>query len=99
MATHSNVLAWRIPGMGEPGGLPSMGLHRVGHDWSDLAAAWISIYQQIDQPRRNEEITRIIQPTNTESWRNRNLNRPIMSKEIESVIKNLQRKAQDSMTS
>ena len=32
MATHSNVLAWRIPGMGEPGGLPSMGLHRVGHD-------------------------------------------------------------------
>ena len=39
MATHSSVLAWRIPGMGEPGGLPFMGLHRVGHDWSDLAAA------------------------------------------------------------
>ena len=38
MATHSRVLAWRIPGMGEPGGLPSMGSHRVGHDWSDLAA-------------------------------------------------------------
>ena len=36
MATHSSVLAWRIPGTGEPGGLPSMGLHRVGHDWSDL---------------------------------------------------------------
>ena len=32
MATHSSVLAWRIPGMGEPGGPPSMGLHRVGHD-------------------------------------------------------------------
>ena len=32
MATHSSVLAWRIPGMAEPGGLPSMGLHRVGHD-------------------------------------------------------------------
>ena len=32
VATHSNVLAWRIPGTGEPGGLPSMGLHRVGHD-------------------------------------------------------------------
>ena len=32
MATHSSVLAWRIPGMGEPGGLPSMGLNRVGHD-------------------------------------------------------------------
>ena len=38
MATHSSVLAWRIPGTGEPGGLPSMGSHRVGHDWSDLAA-------------------------------------------------------------
>ena len=39
MATHSSILAWRIPGMWEPGGLPSMGSHRVGHDWSDLAAA------------------------------------------------------------
>ena len=39
MATHSSILAWRIPGMGEPGGLPSMGSHRVGHDCSDLAAA------------------------------------------------------------
>ena len=39
MPTHSSVLAWRIPGTGEPGGLPSMGSHRVGHDWSDLAAA------------------------------------------------------------
>ena len=39
MATHSSVLAWRIPGMEEPGGLLSMGLHRVGRDWSDLAAA------------------------------------------------------------
>ena len=39
MATHSGVLAWRIPGTGEPGGWPSMGSHRVGHDWSDLAAA------------------------------------------------------------
>ena len=39
MATHSSVLAWRIPGTGEPGGLPSMGSHRVGHSWSDLAAA------------------------------------------------------------
>ena len=39
MATHSSVLAWRIPGMGEPGGLPSMGSHRIRHDWSDLATA------------------------------------------------------------
>ena len=39
MATHSSVLAWRIPGTGKPGGLLSMGSHRVGHDWSDLAVA------------------------------------------------------------
>ena len=39
MATHSSILAWRIPGMGEPGGLLSMGSHRVRHEWSDLAAA------------------------------------------------------------
>ena len=39
MATHSSVLAWRIPGTGEPGGLPSMGSHRARHDWSDLAVA------------------------------------------------------------
>ena len=37
MATHSSVLALRIPGIGETGGLPSMGSHRVGHDWNDLA--------------------------------------------------------------
>ena len=39
MATHSSILAWRIPGTGEPGGLPSIVLHRVGHDGSDLTAA------------------------------------------------------------
>ena len=51
MATHSSVLAWRIPGTGEPGELASMGSHRVGHDWSNLAAAaaasigcYVSIY-------------------------------------------------------
>ena len=38
VATHSSVLAWRIPGTGEPGGLLSMGSHRVGHDWNNLAA-------------------------------------------------------------
>ena len=43
MATHSSVLAWRIPGMGEPGGLLSMGSHRVGHDWSDLAEAAVPL--------------------------------------------------------
>ena len=54
MATHSNVLAWRILGTEEPGGLPSIRLHRVGHDWSDLAAAAartevISIHSEIEQ--------------------------------------------------
>ena len=39
MAAHSSVLAWRIPGTAQPGGLPSMGLYRIGHDWRDLAAA------------------------------------------------------------
>ena len=49
MAAHSCVLAWRIPGTGEPGGLPLMGLHRVRHDWSDVAAA--------------EELSLFIKPT------------------------------------
>ena len=44
MATHSSIPAWRIPGTGEPGGLPSMGSHRVGHDWSDWAAAAYCIF-------------------------------------------------------
>ena len=62
MATQSNVLAWRIPGTGEPGGLPSMGSHRVGHEWSNFAAAaagcdlasgmgmaisWVSLRQEL----------------------------------------------------
>ena len=42
MATHSSVLAWRIPGMAEPGGLLSMGLHRVGHNRSDLATTAVA---------------------------------------------------------
>ena len=47
MATHSSVLAWSIPGMAEPGGLPSMGSHRLRHDWSDLAAAYTNIYMKL----------------------------------------------------
>ena len=50
MAPHFNTLAWRIPGTGEPGGLPSMGSHRVGHDWSHLvaaAAAYLCVLSQI----------------------------------------------------
>ena len=45
MATHSSVLAWRIPGMGEPGGLPSVQSYRVKHNWSDLAAAATAGYK------------------------------------------------------
>ena len=55
MATHSSVLAWRIPETGEPGGLPSMGSHQVGHDWSDLAAA----------AAFNKDIYRICEKKNT----------------------------------
>ena len=43
MTPHSSFLAWIIPWTVEPGGLPSMGSHRVGHDWSDLAAATLSL--------------------------------------------------------
>ena len=58
MATHSSVLAWRIPGMGEPGGLPSMGSHRVGHNWSDLAAAAAESYISF----RNKLIFLLLKP-------------------------------------
>ena len=44
LATHSSILAWRIPGTEEPGGLPSMGSYRVRHDWSDLAAAATAVW-------------------------------------------------------
>ena len=61
MATHSSVLAWRIPGTGEPGGLPSIGSHRVGHDRSDLAAAaaaaaatWVVLIQSAESLKRND---------------------------------------------
>ena len=50
MATHSSVLAWRIPATGEPGGLPSMGSHRVGHDWGELAAAAADQHSESDHP-------------------------------------------------
>ena len=57
MATHSSVLAWRIPGTGEPGGLPSMGLHRVGHDWSNLAdlAVLLSLRKQGDEVTKKKK--------------------------------------------
>ena len=56
MAPHSSVLAWRIPGTAEPGGLPSMGSHRVGHDWSDLAAAAAAAYRLEVGPTETERI-------------------------------------------
>ena len=49
LTTHSTILAWRIPGMGEPGGLPSVGSHRVRHDWSGLAAAAPSLSWKIKE--------------------------------------------------
>ena len=51
MATHSSVLAWRIPGMREPGGLPSMGWHRVRYDWSDLTNKASSIEDNLLKTR------------------------------------------------
>ena len=53
MATHSSVLAWRITGTGEPGGLPSMGSHRVGHDRSDLAAAAVVCVGNKEKKKKN----------------------------------------------
>ena len=47
METHSSILAWRIPRTEEPGGLPSIGSHRVGHDWRDLAAAAEAVINQV----------------------------------------------------
>ena len=55
MATHSSVLAWRIPGTEEPGGLLSMGSHRVGHDWCDLAAAAAAAVQETRVPSLGQE--------------------------------------------
>ena len=60
MATHSSVLAWRIPGTGEPGALLSMGLHRVGHNWCDLAThakVMLKIVQARVQQYVNHEIS------------------------------------------
>ena len=59
MATHSSILAWRIPGTEEPSGLLSMGSHRVGHDWSDLAAAAAAGHrmQEMDATLRDVRLT------------------------------------------
>ena len=76
MATHSSVLGWRIPGMGEPGGLPSMGSHRVGHDWSNLAAAaatclWACRFQLSSSPFAYQKIMKgsVVPHTKFIAWR------------------------------
>ena len=66
MATHSSVLAWRIPGTGEPGGLQSMGLHRVGHDWSDLAAVAVAVWYTFEDRMINLVCYSIL--TGSRSW-------------------------------
>ena len=67
MATHSSVLAWRIPGTGEPGGLPSLGSHRVGYNWSDLAvaAAGLPVHHQLPEftQTRVHQVGDAIQPS------------------------------------
>ena len=57
MATHSSVLAWRIPGTGEPGGLPSVGSHRVGHDWSDLVVVAVTMQNSMEVFKKPEANT------------------------------------------
>ena len=66
MAAHSSVLAWRIPGMVEPGGLPSLGSHRVGHDRSDLAAVAAAFIQPW---RRAYQPTPVLLPGKSHGWR------------------------------
>ena len=66
MATHSSVLAWRIPGTREPGGLPSMGSHRVGPDWSDLAAAAATL---IGKKYSSGTSNRIVRKLISTQWR------------------------------
>ena len=73
MATHSSVLAWRIPGTGEPGGLQSMGSHRVGHNWSDLAvAAYASkVILKILQARFKHYMNRELPDVQAGFWKGR----------------------------
>ena len=60
MATHSSVLAWRIPGTGEPGGLPSMGSHRVGHDLAAAAAIGQAL-KQVREATYKVQVDNILQ--------------------------------------
>ena len=78
MATHSRVLAWRIPGMGEPGGLLSMGSHRVGH-WSDLAAVAAALMQSLGSRLILPHASIHLPPTHPRKFRNCQLSSPVPS--------------------
>ena len=79
MATHSSVLAWRIPGTGKPGGLPFTGLQRVGHNWSDLAAAAATLYYVVFTQHRQRS-----EKLNTEYSRIRLVPRQLEGHELQS---------------
>ena len=70
MATHSSVPAWRIPGTGEPGGLPSVGSRRVGHGWSDFAAAAAvgAVNDEMSGRRTQRERLKLRVPTSEMEW-------------------------------
>ena len=69
MAIHSSVLAWRIPGMAEPGGLLSMVSHRVRHDWSDLAAEAAYGQEKQDQELTVAQIMNSLLQNSDLNWR------------------------------
>ena len=84
MATHSSILAWRIPGMGEPGELLSMGSHRVRHDWSDAAAAAIVGMNSGEEPEAMSNTG--VSPKKTEPVRDILKEKLIYSRELALVI-------------
>ena len=63
MATHSSVLAWRIPRMGEPGGLTSMGSQRVRHNWSDLAAPAATVGKVLSEENKDPAVIWSLKPS------------------------------------
>ena len=83
LATHSSILAWRIPGTEEPGGLPSLGSHRVRHDWSDLAAA-----AEEEEEEKNKVYNKISEEIIVENF-------PNMEKEIVNQVQEAQSPIQD----
>ena len=88
MATHSSVLAWRIPGTEEPGGLPSMGSCRVRHDWSDLAAAAAPTYEGTERSHVSSllNLSHILKQTWTEDCRKAMTKKINRSKEASWVL-------------